>query len=183
MSLDCIARRQVFLGLSGAALVSLLPKTAYASRSTVGVKQLRFYNRHTGEHSQGNFWQDGHYQAETINEFNHLLRDFRQDITMPMDKRLFEYLFKLQNTLQVDKEIHVISGYRSPKTNNMLAAKSHGVAKHSYHMKGMAIDIAIPGIETKDLRDAALSLKLGGVGFYPRSGFVHIDCGPVRSWG
>ncbi|NKF52658.1 DUF882 domain-containing protein [Shewanella sp. WXL01] len=183
MSLECVARRQVLFGLGGAALVSMLPKTANASRSTQGVKQLSFYNRHTGERIQGDFWVDGQYQANIITEFNHLLRDHRQNVAAPMDKRLFEYLYKLQSTLDTDGEIHVISGYRSPKTNNMLAAKSNGVAKKSYHMKGMAMDIAIPGVSTKNLRDAAMSLKLGGVGYYPKSGFVHVDCGPVRAWG
>ncbi|BCV66813.1 hypothetical protein TUM17387_21720 [Shewanella carassii] len=99
-----------------------------------------------------------------------------------MDKRLFDLLFNLQQTLSVSEEIHVISGYRSPKTNAMLAGKSNGVAKKSYHMRGMAMDIAIPGVKLETLREAALSLKLGGVGYYPASGFVHVDCGPVRSW-
>ena len=82
-----------------------------------------------------------------------------------------------------DEPFHIISGYRSPKSNAMLAAKSGGVAKKSYHMKGMAIDIAMPGVSTDDLHKAALSLNAGGVGKYSRSGFVHIDSGPVRRWG
>ena len=98
------------------------------------------------------------------------------------DKRLFDLLYTLKTTLNTDNEIHVISGYRSPKTNAMLAGKSGGVAKKSYHMQGMAMDIAIPGVKLKTIRDAALSLKLGGVGYYPKSGFVHVDCGPVRHW-
>ncbi|CAM3956880.1 hypothetical protein SHAQ108633_04775 [Shewanella aquimarina] len=99
-----------------------------------------------------------------------------------MDKRLFDLLFSLKQTLQVDEDFHVISGYRSPKTNQMLASRSSGVAKKSYHMKGMAMDIALPDVNLKDLRDAAISLKLGGVGYYPSSGFVHVDTGPVRTW-
>ena len=182
MTIECLTRRQLLLGLSGAAVATMLPNTAQASRSTIGAKELRFYNRHTGERGQGSFWVDGQYQPNTLAEFNQVLRDHRQNIAAPIDKRLFEYLYKLQGALDNHAEIHVISAYRSPKTNQMLAAKSHGVAKKSYHMKGMAMDIAIPGVGTKDLRDAAMSLKLGGVGFYPRSGFVHVDCGPVRRW-
>ncbi|MGZ9897894.1 DUF882 domain-containing protein [Shewanella gaetbuli] len=183
MSEVCPARRQVLLGLSGTALAAMLPKTAQASRSTKGFKDLSFYNLHTGERGEGHFWIDGQYQKETLNTFSQVLRDHRQNIAAPMDKRLYEYLFQLQNVLNNKDEIHVISGYRSPKTNQMLAAKSNGVAKKSYHMKGMAMDIAIPSVNLKELRDAAISLQLGGVGYYPSSGFVHIDCGPVRSWG
>jgi len=143
---------------------------------------LSLYNRHTGEQHRGVYWLDGKYQKEALQDFSHLLRDHRQNITAPMDKRVFDILFQLQNRLDIDKTIHVISGYRSPKTNAMLASKSHGVAKKSLHMKGMAIDIAIPGVSLSKVRDAAYALKLGGVGFYPDSGFVHVDCGPVRHW-
>lgn len=183
MSLICPTRRQLLMGLSGAALASMLPNTALASRSTLGVRELRFYNRHTGERGKGEFWVDGEYQADTLSQFDKVLRDHRQNVTAPMDKRLFEYLYSLQDVLGNKDEIHVISGYRSPKTNKMLASKSRGVAKKSYHMKGMAMDIAIPGVDLKTLRDAAISLQKGGVGFYPRSGFIHIDSGPVRRWG
>ncbi|QIR14211.1 DUF882 domain-containing protein [Shewanella aestuarii] len=183
MSLVCSARRQILLGLGGAALVSMMPKNAYASRSTKGIKELSFYNRHTGERGEGLFWVDGQYQPETLDTFSQVLRDHRQNIAAPMDKRLYEYLYQLQSVLNNKDEIHVISGYRSPITNQMLAAKSNGVAKKSYHMKGMAMDIAIPSVNLKELREAALSLKMGGVGYYPQSGFVHVDCGPVRSWG
>ncbi|UJF23403.1 DUF882 domain-containing protein [Shewanella sp. OMA3-2] len=183
MSLACPARRQILLGLGGTALATMLPKTAHASRSTKGIKDLSFYNRHTGERGEGHFWVDGKYQSDTLEVFSQVLRDHRQNVAAPMDKRLFEYLYQLQDVLDNKDEIHVISGYRSPKTNEMLAAKSNGVAKKSFHMKGMAMDIAIPGVNLKNLRDAAISLKLGGVGYYPSSGFIHVDCGPVRRWG
>ncbi|HDS1199572.1 MULTISPECIES: DUF882 domain-containing protein [Shewanella] len=182
MSVVCPARRQLLMGLGGAAMVSMLPSKAMASRSTKGSRYLSFYNRHTGERGDGTYWKDGHYQSNTLSQFSHLLRDHRLNLAAPMDKRLFDLLFSLQQTLSVSEEIHVISGYRSPKTNAMLAGKSNGVAKKSYHMRGMAMDIAIPGVKLETLREAALSLKLGGVGYYPKSGFVHVDCGPVRSW-
>ncbi|QYJ80302.1 DUF882 domain-containing protein [Shewanella acanthi] len=182
MSLHCPARRQLLLGLSGAALCSIIPSQALASRSTKGIRELSFYNRHTGEHNDGSYWIDGKYQREVLQDFSHLLRDHRQNVTAPIDKRLFDLLHALKTSLNVNDEIHVISGYRSPHTNAMLANKSGGVAKKSYHMRGMAMDIAIPSVNLKTLRDAALSLKLGGVGYYPKSGFVHVDCGPVRHW-
>jgi len=182
VTLICPARRQLLLGLSGVALCSLIPSKAVASRSTKGIRELSLFNRHTGERDDGSYWVDGHYQSKVLNDFNHLLRDHRQNVAAPMDKRLFDLLYSLKTTLNVDDEIHVISGYRSPKTNAMLASHSGGVAKKSYHMRGMAMDIAIPSVKLKTLREAALSLKLGGVGYYPNSGFVHVDCGPVRHW-
>lgn len=182
MSIVCPARRQLLLGLGGVAMFSMVSPKVQASRSTSGVRSLGFYNRHTGERGQGSYWIDGDYQANTLSDFNHILRDHRQNEVAPMDKRLFDLLYSLKQTLNVNQEFHVISGYRSPKTNNMLAQKSNGVAKKSYHMKGMAMDIAIPDVHLKDLRDAAVSLKLGGVGFYPNSGFIHVDTGPVRRW-
>ncbi|ABE54787.1 protein of unknown function DUF882 [Shewanella denitrificans OS217] len=182
MTLACPTRRQILLGLSGVAVASLLPNKAHASRSSKGVKELSFYNRHTGERGQGDFWVDGQYQKDALKAFEHVLRDHRQNLAAPMDKRLYDYLFKLQQLVEYQDEIHVISAYRSPKTNQMLASRSNGVAKKSYHMKGMAMDIAMPGVKLAHLKDAAKSLKLGGVGFYPSSGFIHVDCGPVRSW-
>lgn len=182
VTIICPARRQLLLGLSGMAVCSLIPSEAVASRSTKGIRELSLYNLHTGERNDGSYWVDGRYQNKVLANFNHLLRDHRQNVSAPMDKRLFDLLYRLKTTLNVDNEIHVISGYRSPRTNTMLAHKSRGVAKKSYHMHGMAMDIAIPGVSLKRLRDAALSLKLGGVGYYPKSGFVHVDCGPVRNW-
>ncbi|SQH76914.1 conserved hypothetical protein [Shewanella benthica] len=170
------------LGLSGAAIFSMVPSKVYASRSTKGVRSLALHNLHTGERGQGSYWVDGNYQSEILSDFSHILRDHRRNESAPMDKRLYDLLFKLQESLNIEQEFNVISGYRSPKTNAMLAAKSGAVAKKSYHMKGMAMDIALEDVKLSDLRDAAIELKLGGVGYYPRSGFIHVDTGPVRTW-
>ena len=182
MSLVCPARRQLLLGLSGIAMYSVLPSKAQASRSTKGIRNLGFHNIHTGERGHGSYWIDGHYQESILSEFSHTLRDHRRNESVPMDIRLYDLLFKLKETLNVEDDFNVISGYRSPMTNAMLASKSRGVAKKSYHMKGMAMDIAIPDVKLNDLREAAVELKLGGVGYYPRSGFIHVDTGPVRTW-
>ncbi|MGL4473856.1 MAG: DUF882 domain-containing protein [Shewanella sp.] len=182
MSNFCNIRRKFLLGLGGAALACALPTPVLASRSTTDVRKLSLYNLHTGERDVGTYWVNGDYQSQVMDGFNHLLRDHRTNDVFAMDQRLYDILFKLHMSLNTNKEIQVISGYRSLKTNAMLASKSKGVAKHSYHTRGMAIDLAIPGTSLGDIRDAAKALKLGGVGFYPRSGFVHVDCGPVRSW-
>ena len=182
MSLTCASRRQIIKGLGGVMLTGMVPAQAYASRSTRGVRELSFYNRHTGERQHAPYWIDGQHQTEALNGFDHILRDHRQDLAAPMDKGLFDLLYRLQTQLSYRNEIHIISGYRSPKTNAMLAARSNRVARKSYHMKGMAVDIALPGVPLAQVRDAALSLKSGGVGYYPKSGFVHLDTGRVRHW-
>ena len=182
MSIVCPTRRKVLVGLGGLAAYSVSPTKVKASQSVLGMKELGFYNIHTREHGQGRFWVDGLYQEDTLENFSHLLRDHRQNLAAPMDKRLYELLYQLNKILNVSDEYHVISGYRSPKTNEMLASKSNAVATKSYHMRGMAIDIAIPDVKLSHLRDAAISLQLGGVGYYPKSGFVHVDTGPIRQW-
>lgn len=182
MSLVCPARRQVLLGLSGVAVFSVIPSKIQASRSAKGIRNLGFYSLHTGERSHGNYWINGDYQEGILSEFSHTLRDHRRNESAPMDKRLYDLLFKLKASLNTENDFNVISGYRSPETNAILASKSHNVAKQSYHVKGMAIDIAIADVKLNHLREAAIALKLGGVGYYPRSGFIHVDTGPVRTW-
>lgn len=145
-------------------------------------KSLTFLNLHTGERLQSTYWEGGSYIDEACAEIDVVLRDFRTGDVAPIDRSLFDLLHTLHRRLDADTPFHVISGYRSPKTNAVLAARNGGVAKKSLHMRGMAIDIRLPGRELTDLRHAALNLKRGGVGFYPRSDFVHVDVGRVRFW-
>ncbi len=146
-------------------------------------RALSFHNTHTGESLKNAvYWIDGGYVGETLEDINFILRDFRQNEIKPIDPRLLDQLFAIRRTLEVKKPIHIISGYRSPATNRMLSQQGGGVAKRSFHMDGKAADIRLPGCDLKILKKAALSLKRGGVGYYPKSDFVHIDTGPVRSW-
>jgi uncharacterized protein YcbK (DUF882 family) len=112
----------------------------------------------------------------------HLLRDHRSGESHPIDPALFDQLHALQSLMGVSSAFRVISGYRSPHTNAMLRSRSSGVAKASLHLEGRAIDVRLPGVALAELRDAALSLRAGGVGYYPDSDFVHVDTGRVRSW-
>ncbi|MGI2260841.1 DUF882 domain-containing protein [Shewanella sp. GXUN23E] len=178
----CPSRRKTLKLLGGAALATVLPGVANASRSTRGSRFLNMVNLHTGDRYQGDYWLDGAYQQGALEKFNYVLRDHRDNIVAPIDTRVFDILHLLQLKLAKDGEFEIISGYRSPHTNAMLAARSNGVAKQSYHMKGMAVDIRMPGVKLATLRDVAKSLNAGGVGYYPSSDFVHIDCGPVRYW-
>lgn len=189
MTVACSNRRlflkDLLIGASGIAMMGAIPGQSYAknfTKQTTGERTLSLYNRHTNEQVKATYWGDGHYLDDGMKELAYLLRDHRQDEATIMDKSLYDLLFNLQSHLQNDKTIHVISGYRSSKTNAMLAARSNGVARKSYHMKGMAMDIVIPGVELKQLHKAAISLRSGGVGYYPKSGFIHVDTGRIRTW-
>jgi uncharacterized protein YcbK (DUF882 family) len=125
----------------------------------------------------------GEYYQDALQSLNWLFRCHNTNETTTMDLRVLEYLNRLDNLLGGNNEIHIISGYRSPAYNSHLRTRSKGVAKDSLHMKGMAIDLRVPGVSLQRIRQAALSLAAGGVGYYPQTGFVHIDSGLFRSWG
>lgn len=145
-------------------------------------RTLSFVHTHTGEKLTTTYSIDGQYQPESLEQLNHLLRDFRNGEAHPMDPKLFDILFDLQALTKHDGAFHIISAYRSPATNAQLRSKSTGVAEHSKHMEGKAIDVRLPGFSTLELRDLAKSLRRGGVGYYEKSDFVHVDTGPVRNW-
>lgn len=182
--------RRAFLGIGAAAAASALsPLKAHAgpaaSAKKAPVRSLSFFNTHTGERIRTTYCCDGRYEPEALKQLNHILRDFRVNEVKPIDPHLFDLLHELSGTLQTDAPFHIISGYRSPNTNARLREKggAHtGVASKSLHMVGKAIDIRLPGVKLDHLRGAARSLKLGGVGYYPSSNFVHVDTGRVRHW-
>jgi uncharacterized protein YcbK (DUF882 family) len=180
--------RRSFLGYGAAATAAaLVPGRAQAATavSKRPERVLSFFHTHTGERLKIAYCCDGVYQPEALTQLNHLLRDFRVDLEKPIDPKLFDLLHELNGTLETEQPYHIISGYRSPETNTMLRERggSHtGVATQSLHMVGKAMDIRVPGVKLDHLRTAAASLKLGGVGFYPSSNFVHVDTGRVRFW-
>ncbi|WP_201353207.1 YcbK family protein [Hydrogenimonas urashimensis] len=170
-------------GISALALCAFPHIVLAESRARKIEKRLSFYNIHTGELTTALYWAEGNYIAEEIDRLNHILRDYRTGDIHPIDAKLFDLLYDLKAHFQsCTKPFHVISGYRSPKTNAMLRRDSKGVAKHSLHMEGRAIDINLPGIDLAHLRRAARLMGRGGVGYYPKSGFVHVDTGRVRQW-
>ena len=176
------SRRNFLKTATGTAAILLAPATALAKPASSGERVLRLQNLHTGESLKATYWAEGQYLAEEMAALNRVLRDHRSNETYNMDQRLFDMLHVLQQQVGNNGTYHIISGYRSPKTNAMLNRKSSGVAKRSLHMQGRAIDIRLPGVELKHLRQAALELKAGGVGYYPRSGFIHVDTGRTRFW-
>jgi uncharacterized protein YcbK (DUF882 family) len=172
-------RRFLKFGLAAIASAAIWP----AEARIVDRRRLSFENLHTGERLDTVYWANGAYQPGPLHAINVLLRDFRNGEVYPIDRKLLDLLVELQARLHSTAPIQVISGYRSPETNAMLASYSDGVAAGSLHMSGMAIDIRIPGRSLRQLHQVALNLSEGGVGYYPRSDFVHVDTGRVRRWG
>ena len=145
--------------------------------------RLRLYHLHTGEHLDVVYRVGYQYLPEGVAALDHFLRDHRTGDEKDYDVREFDLLHDLLAKLgHLDSEIDIVCGYRTPWSNNYLREHSNGVALHSQHMEAKAIDIRIPGIPTAQVRDAALSLRRGGVGYYAQSNFVHVDVGPVRRW-
>lgn len=186
-----VLHRRAFLGIgAAAAAAALVPSRAQAATRPAGTgkapeRVLSFFNTHTGERLKTAYASGGQYQAEALRDLNHILRDFRANEIKPIDPRVFDLLHELGGTLESDQPFHIISGYRSPNTNAQLRERggaTTGVASHSLHMVGQAIDIRLPGVTLENLRNAATSLRIGGVGFYPDLKFVHIDVGRVRYW-
>lgn len=173
-------RRALRFGL-GAAIGTVLAPAAYAFPAAVP-RLLSFENLHTGERLQAAYWQDGGYDRAACRSIDWILRDHRAGLTTPIATDLLDLLHAIRVRLSTDEPFQIISGYRSPATNAHLAHVGSGVAANSLHMKGLAIDVRLPGCALSRLRDTAKVLKAGGVGYYPKSGFVHIDVGRVRFW-
>lgn len=144
---------------------------------------VRLYHTHTGERIDVIYRRGDHYIPEAESQLDHFLRDHRTGDVKHYDPHVFDILSDLAASVgHPNAEIEIICGYRTPWSNEFLRARSSGVAKNSQHMQAHAIDIRIPGVDTLTLRNAALALGRGGVGYYPRSGFVHVDTGRVRTW-
>lgn len=178
---DKTRRRFIQLGLSTLACTVAMPALASFPRIK-GDKSLAFHNLHTDERLSIVYWQNGEYVPNAHARINHILRDHYSGDVYPIDMHLIDLLYDLQTRLHNDRPIEVISGYRSPRTNLELASISTGVAKNSYHTKGMAIDIRMSGVPLPVLHNTALEMRRGGVGYYPDSQFVHVDVGPRRFW-
>ena len=167
------------VGLSAAPVLASLPSSVTLPWSDV--RELSFLNLHTGERAKSvAYFDGGQYVPGALAELSHIMRDHRTDDVINMDPKLMDLLHVLQTRLGSESEIEIISAYRSPASNAKLAAKSGRVAKKSYHMRGMAIDIALKDRRLSEIKQAALDLNMGGVGKYRK--FVHVDTGPVRSW-
>ena len=171
-------RRVLGAGMAAAAVAFVRPTTAvsFAPRS------VSLYNTHTSEWVRTVYWADGHYIRDAVRDINWVLRDHHSDEVRPMNAGVLDVLGMLRTRLDCHDPFLVVCGYRSAATNHQMAMRSSGVASNSYHIHGMAIDLRCEGRDLSQVRGAAMSLRGGGVGYYPQSGFVHVDCGPVRYW-
>ncbi len=149
---------------------------------TADERRLSFYHTHTLERLDTVFFKDGEYIESALEEINRFLADFRTGDVAVIDPKLLDLIYEIRESLESDGTYEVISAYRSPKTNKMLRSSSRSVAKNSQHLLGTAIDVRLDDVPTKKLRDAALAMKKGGVGYHRISNFVHIDTGRVRRW-
>ncbi len=177
--------RRSFLKLTVfAAGAGLFPGSALAALGDVlsPEKTLSFYNIHTQERLHSIYWRQGNYVPEALAEIHYILRDHRTGEMNAIDTRLLDLLHSIASRIQSPNPFHIISGYRSPSTNALLNRQSTAVARNSLHLHGKAVDISLPGCELASLRQIAMELRGGGVGYYPRDNFVHLDVGRVRYW-
>jgi uncharacterized protein YcbK (DUF882 family) len=177
-------RRDILKMGAAALLGSMLPFPALAaiSNSSTSPRTLAFFNTHTAESVEECYFKQGAYQPDALARINYVLRDHRCDAITSIDPKLLDVLHAVKSRVGRDEPFHVISGYRTPKSNELLRRSSKGVARNSLHTVGKAVDIRVPGYCTKQLRHVCIKMQSGGVGYYPKSDFVHVDTGDIRTW-
>ncbi|KGM47679.1 YcbK family protein [Pseudooceanicola atlanticus] len=178
--------RRALLGAFAATAVVAAPtfsKAAGVLKNAGDIRRIRMYSARTGERIDMIYWVEGHYIKDAVKEVNHFMRDWRTDTSSPIDLRTIDIMAASHNLLDVSEPYMLLSGYRTPKTNSMLRSKSRNVARNSLHMKGQAADLRLSSRSVNQMARAAASCHAGGVGRYSGSNFVHMDCGPIRSWG
>lgn len=181
---ELVLSRRKFLIL-GSSLVAVTATPSLAKKLILpkpaprfSTRKLALYNIHTGETFEGTYWRENAYDKKALEQLNLVLRDWRNNKKHPIEPRLFDVLHRLHSKLGSKDPFEIICGYRSKETNAMLHKKNKGVSKNSLHMKGKAIDVNLAHVPLKELSNAARSLKVGGVGYYPKSNFIHIDIRP-----
>jgi uncharacterized protein YcbK (DUF882 family) len=180
-------------GLTRRGLLRIFAATAVAAAPTYSnafgllrgagdIRRVKMYSARTGETANAIYWVNGEYIPDVLKEMNHFMRDWRTDDVHNMDARNLDIIAATHKLLDVSEPYMLLSGYRCPATNAMLREHSRGVAKNSLHLKGQAADLRLQSRSVSQIRAAAESCRAGGVGHYARSNFVHMDCGPVRTW-
>jgi uncharacterized protein YcbK (DUF882 family) len=178
--------RRALLGAFAATVVAAAPtysKAAGFLRGAGDIRRLQMYSGRTGERVDMIYWIEGEYIKDAVKEINYFMRDWRTNDIKSIDLRTIDLMTAAHNLMDADEPYMLISGYRSPQTNNMLRSRSSGVAKNSRHLRGEAADLRLSSRSVAQIARAASACKAGGVGRYSRSNFVHMDCGPVRTWG
>jgi uncharacterized protein YcbK (DUF882 family) len=181
------AKRSIFQPPINPPVKPIAPYTTLSSSllrpfSNPPERAVALYNTHTGEGVNTTYWVQGKYVPEALSAVDHVLRDHRTDEIKPIDPQLLDLLHAISGELECSHPFFIISAYRSPETNAYLRFKSRRVAEHSLHMDGKAVDLRVPGWAAYTVKCVAADLRMGGVGYYPRANFVHVDVGPVRYW-
>ena len=179
-----ISRRSI-LGVFAATAIAAAPTFSNAAgllRGAGDIRRIRMYSGRTGESMDTIYWIEGDYIKEALKEVNYFMRDWRTDQTISIDVRTLDIMAASHSLLDSNEPYMMLSGYRSAATNAMLRSRSRNVAKNSLHMKGQAGDLRLKSRSVSQMAQAAKSVSAGGVGKYSRSNFVHMDCGPIRTW-
>jgi uncharacterized protein YcbK (DUF882 family) len=174
--------RRRFLAAAVAAGLGIAATPLTVLARTPDRRELAFEHLWTGETLRITYSAGGRYDRDALTAIDHLLRDHRTAQTHRIDPALLDILWEVGGRTRARAPYQVICGYRSPATNSMLARRSSGVARRSLHMDGRAVDIRLPGVRTSALRDTAIAMRRGGVGYYRSSNFVHLDTGAFRTW-
>jgi uncharacterized protein YcbK (DUF882 family) len=181
---SALTRRSLLMGVVATSVVAATGLATPALAKGAGLyRSLSLVNPRTGDWVNTVYWADGAYIPDAIEPVNYLMRDWRQDEVKPIAHATLDIMAALHQSLRCDDPFEILSGYRSPKTNALLRNRSRGVARNSYHIMAMAVDLRIQSRSVSQVARAALALNAGGVGRYSRSDFVHVDSGPVRDWG
>jgi uncharacterized protein YcbK (DUF882 family) len=178
-STNLLTRRRV---IGAAAVATGLAFTRTAPAVSFAPRSVSLYNTHTGEWLRTVYWADGHYIRDAVKEINWILRDHYTNEVRPMNAGVLDVIGLLRHRLESNRPFQIVCGYRTPATNARLYEHRAGVASNSYHIHGMAVDLRAEGRDVDQVYNAALSVRGGGVGYYPESNFVHVDCGPIRTW-
>ena len=178
--------RRAFLGkFASTLLISAAPTYANAAGFLKGagdIRRIRMRSARTGESIDTIYWIEGEYITEALTEVNKFMRDWREGSFINYDRRNIDIMAASLRLMETDEPYHMVSGYRSPSTNALLRSRNRAVARNSYHTKGMAADLKLSGRSIYQMASAAKACNAGGVGTYRRSQFVHMDCGPIRTW-
>ncbi|WP_293675809.1 DUF882 domain-containing protein [uncultured Phenylobacterium sp.] len=180
--LNLVRRRDLLRMGAGLGLTAVTTPAWGKTLDVWGPRRAILDNLHTGEKFNAVYYANGSYLPDALAEATRVMRDWRTGDEHFIDPALFDALSAIRSRVETNAPFQIISGYRSPRTNAMLRGKSHGVAETSQHILGKAIDVRLPGVQLVHLKDAALNVGAGGVGYYPTSNFVHVDTGRVRQW-
>ena len=178
--------RRGLMGIFAATAIVAAPTATNAFgilRGAGDIRRIRMYSGRTGESVDTIYWIEGKYVKEALNEINYFMRDWRNGQVKGIDPRTVDIAAATHRLMDTNEPFMMLSGYRSPATNAMLRSEMRGVAKNSLHIRGQAADMRLKSRSVSQIYRAAMSCKAGGVGKYSRSNFVHMDCGPIRTWG